>query len=81
MCSLVFTDAYMCFSESDDAVVTHPAVCLGGTFDHMHVGHRILLSEACLLATESVTVGVTDGPMNSSQFTVLLIYTGLNFDS
>jgi len=81
VCRLVFNDAHVCFSESNDPVITHPAVCLGGTFDHMHVGHRILLSEACLLATESVTVGVTDGPMNSSQFTVLLIRTGLDFDS
>jgi len=59
------------FSDSD-IVDTYPAVCLGGTFDHVHVGHRILLSEACLLATQSVTVGVTDGPMNNSQFTSLI---------
>jgi len=58
----------MGFSDSD-LVATYPAVCLGGTFDHMHVGHRILLSEACLLATHSITVGVTDGPMNNSQLT------------
>jgi len=57
----------MGFSDSNP-VVTHSSVCVGGTFDHMHVGHRILLSEACLFATHSVTVGVTDGPMNNSQF-------------
>ena len=64
--SLIFSDVCLGFSDSD-VLTTYPAVCLGGTFDHMHAGHRILLSEACLLATQSVTVGVTDGTMNNSQ--------------
>jgi len=56
--------------------MTYPAVCLGGTFDHMHIGHRMLLSKACLLATQYVTIGVTDGLMNNSWFTsfILLLY-------
>jgi len=53
--------------SDSDVVSTYPAVCLGGTFDRMHVGHYILLNEACMLATEYVTVGVTDGAMNNSQ--------------
>jgi len=59
------------FSDSD-IVITYPAVCLGGTFDHLHTGHRVLLNEACMLATHSMTVGVTDGPMNNSQFESLI---------
>ena len=35
------------------------AVVLGGTFDHLHGGHKILLSVACLLATERLVCGVT----------------------
>jgi len=37
----------------------YKAVVLGGTFDHIHAGHKILLSVACLLATERVVCGVT----------------------
>lgn len=36
---------------------------LGGTFDRLHVAHKLLLSEAALRATERVTVGVTDENM------------------
>ena len=65
----------MCFGFSDrDVVATYPAVCVGGTFDQMHAGHHILLIEACLLATQYVTVGVTDGPMNNSKSSVCIIH-------
>ncbi|KAH9001319.1 Nucleotidylyl transferase [Lactarius akahatsu] len=33
---------------------TYPVVALGGTFDHLHAGHKILLSMACVI------IGVTD---------------------
>lgn len=39
------------------------AIAMGGTFDHLHVGHKILLSIACLLATRRIVVGVTDDSM------------------
>jgi dephospho-CoA kinase len=38
-------------------------VVLGGTFDRLHAGHKLLLSAACLCATKRVLVGVTDAPM------------------
>jgi bifunctional ADP-heptose synthase (sugar kinase/adenylyltransferase) len=34
-------------------------VVIGGTFDHLHAGHKILLTMAALLATKSIVVGVT----------------------
>jgi len=37
-----------------------PIVAVGGTFDHLHAGHKILLSMTAWLATEKVIVGVTD---------------------
>ncbi|EGI69332.1 PREDICTED: bifunctional coenzyme A synthase [Acromyrmex echinatior] len=39
---------------------TYKNVILGGTFDRLHNGHKIMLSEAVLRCTEKLTVGVTD---------------------
>lgn len=38
-------------------------VVLGGTFDRLHYGHKILLSEAILHCQKKITVGVTDFQM------------------
>ncbi|KAF8635535.1 hypothetical protein AX17_003918 [Amanita inopinata Kibby_2008] len=38
----------------------YPIVALGGTFDHLHAGHKILLSMAAWIASRKVIVGVTD---------------------
>lgn len=38
-------------------------VVLGGTFDRLHVGHKILLSTAAIRTTDRLVVGVTDATM------------------
>lgn len=38
-------------------------VCLGGTFDGIHAGHKLLFNEATKITKERLVVGVTDGPM------------------
>lgn len=38
----------------------YQVVALGGTFDHLHAGHKILLTMAAWLAQERVLVGITD---------------------
>lgn len=45
--------------QSDDDS-TGDSVVLGGTFDRLHTGHKILLTEAVLRSTKRVVVGVTD---------------------
>jgi len=42
-----------------DKVYKH--VVLGGTFDRLHAGHKILLSQALLRSESSITVGVAHG--------------------
>ena len=42
-----------------DAPSLYPVVILGGTFDHLHAGHKILLSMAAWIASEKIIVGVT----------------------
>ena len=34
-------------------------VCVGGTFDHMHLGHCLLLTQACLVTGRVLHCGVT----------------------
>lgn len=46
-------------------------VILGGTFDRLHNGHKILLSEAILHCNEKLTVGVTDTNMLKSMYFII----------
>jgi len=43
--------------------------CLGGTFDHMHLGHKLLLTQACLTTSETLYCGVTgDALLQKKQY-------------
>lgn len=48
---------------NEEANNVYSNVVLGGTFDCIHDGHKILLSEALLRCTKRLTVGVADGPL------------------
>lgn len=45
----------------DSQPSTYPVVALGGTFDHLHAGHKILVSMGAWIAEEKLIVGVTGG--------------------
>jgi phosphopantetheine adenylyltransferase len=38
-------------------------VAVGGTFDHMHTGHRMLLGTCLLTAKKRLTIGITGAPL------------------
>ncbi|OCH93432.1 Nucleotidylyl transferase [Obba rivulosa] len=50
-------------SSHTDLPPLYPVVALGGTFDHLHAGHKILLSMAAWIASEKLIVGITDDPL------------------
>ena len=55
------------YTESSDNDKVYDNVVLGGTFDRLHAGHKILLSEAVLRCRKKLTVGVTDSSMLKSE--------------
>eukprot|EP01126_Amoeba_proteus_P003404 TRINITY_DN1112_c0_g1_i1.p1 TRINITY_DN1112_c0_g1~~TRINITY_DN1112_c0_g1_i1.p1 ORF type:complete len:235 (+),score=45.23 TRINITY_DN1112_c0_g1_i1:67-771(+) len=45
-------------------VTKHSITCIGGTFDRLHPGHKLLITKAVLHTTEKLVVGITnDGPL------------------
>lgn len=46
-----------------DFTKTYNGVVIGGTFDRLHDGHKVLIQTALLLAEKKITVGVADGPL------------------
>ena len=37
----------------------YKSVCVGGTFDHMHPGHKLLLTQSTMITSERILIGVT----------------------
>jgi pantetheine-phosphate adenylyltransferase len=45
--------------REDNMRKAYPVTALGGTFDYLHPGHKILLSMAAWITTSKLIVGVT----------------------
>lgn len=60
-----------CIEENE---LRYSSVVLGGTFDRLHIGHKILLSEAALRAQKRLVVGVTDVNMIASMISFLFFF-------
>lgn len=60
-------------SSEESQITTYPSVCVGGTFDMFHHGHRVLLSIAALLTSCRLLVGITDICLLHEKFLAPLI--------
>ena len=63
----VETDDNATGTDNEEKIKSYENVCLGGTFDRIHNGHKILLSEGALKCEKMLTVGVTDESMLQSK--------------
>lgn len=54
---------HTCDPLSFPSLKDYEEVVLGGTFDRIHNGHRLLLAVSCLLCRKKVTIGLGDGPL------------------
>lgn len=59
--------------DDGKGLTTYPVAALGGTFDHLHVGHKILLTMASLIAEREIIVGVTDDAMLTKKSNAALL--------
>ena len=53
--------------KSSDRLGAGGRVCVGGTFDRLHSGHKLLLTRAALLARRRLLIGVTDASLLRSK--------------
>ncbi|KAJ1021089.1 hypothetical protein NDA16_003875 [Ustilago loliicola] len=72
--SITLKDDHAAVGQDDGKGLSiYPVAALGGTFDHLHVGHKILLTMASLIAEREIIVGVTDDAMLTKKSNAALL--------
>lgn len=71
---------FFLFLESDTVSIdlkttTFQSVCIGGSFDILHYGHRALLTVSAMLAGRRLLVGITDNSLLREKLLAPLIQT------
>lgn len=64
----------------EDIPAKEEVTALGGTFDHLHGGHKILLTMACWIAGKKLIVGLTGKPIRLAMPYLLRPLTCMSFD-
>eukprot|EP01035_Chromulina_nebulosa_P020403 gene20403-26476_t len=59
----------------DIRIPSYRYVAVGGTFDHLHNGHRKLLSVASSICTEKLTIGITSETLLTHKTNFHLIHS------
>ena len=54
----LFMDSKEQAAMSKESLFKYESACMGGTFDHMHLGHRMLLTQAALFTKGTLHCGV-----------------------
>lgn len=58
----------MCEFVEDHPIKKYDHVCLGGTFDYLHLGHQLLLLYACKYTNKELHIGVFDHKNSGKSF-------------
>ena len=62
-----------CAGRDPSFLRSYSDTALGGTFDNIHNGHRLLLTHSSLITDRRILVGVADGPLLTSKILPELI--------
>jgi len=54
-------------TEEKSEKFKYGVTCLGGTFDHLHLGHKLLLTNALFYTRETIIIGITSSSLLSNK--------------
>eukprot|EP01130_Rhizamoeba_saxonica_P001121 TRINITY_DN10997_c0_g1_i1.p1 TRINITY_DN10997_c0_g1~~TRINITY_DN10997_c0_g1_i1.p1 ORF type:complete len:231 (+),score=49.89 TRINITY_DN10997_c0_g1_i1:256-948(+) len=62
--------------------ILYDTTCLGGTFDHFHIGHKLLLTRACVHTKNKIIIGVSgDKLLKKKKYLEMMEPFKLRFDT